>query len=181
MEKRIRRYYINQKQIAYKLLGGKCSNPNCLVPGGCVDWRCLQVDHINSKEKKKGAWNTYKEVIKDPLKYQLLCSNCNWIKRYEKEESSLVIDPFTPLPPVPYERTITLDTSTWIDGLDIPKILSGNPPMLKKDQPPIQCFNCGSRDFQRKKPTLILRSEGCFLIGYTCNGCGFNGWYQRPI
>ena len=75
----------------FKLLGDKCSNPDCLVPGRCRDLRCLQIDHVNgsgSKERKRfngHGPSFYKYVIKQikagSKKYQLLCANCNWIKR----------------------------------------------------------------------------------------------------
>jgi hypothetical protein len=71
-------------------LGGKCSNPECHTPGGETDWRCLQIDHINGggtkelREIKSRA--VYRRVIQGYPGYQLLCSNCNWIKRYEKHE-----------------------------------------------------------------------------------------------
>lgn len=73
-------------------LGGKC------VKCGFNDYRALQIDHIygngnkdREKMKKKGghAWNKYllslsdEELKKD---FQLLCANCNWIKRFEKRE-----------------------------------------------------------------------------------------------
>lgn len=80
-----------------KLLGGKCSNPNCLVVGGCTDSRCLQIDHINrsSPEHKKfrrtsGAEYYLRTILKEiksgSSNYQLLCANCNWIKRFENKE-----------------------------------------------------------------------------------------------
>ena len=81
-----------------QLLGGRCSNPNCLVPNGCSDWRCLQIDHVNGggcKEIKsfKTYWGYCHYVltqIKSGSKdYQLLCANCNWIKRYENEEGRI--------------------------------------------------------------------------------------------
>lgn len=66
-------------------LGGKC------VKCGFSDWRALQIDHVNSD----GAWERtmqsrsisafHNKVIreKDKGRYQLLCANCNWIKRYK--------------------------------------------------------------------------------------------------
>lgn len=78
-----------------QLLGGKCVNPNCLIIGGCPDWRCLHIDHVNgggNKERRKFK-NSYQyyiyvlEQIKSGSKdYQLLCANCNWIKRYKEKE-----------------------------------------------------------------------------------------------
>lgn len=78
-----------------KLLGSKCSNSNCLVPDGCKDPRCLQIDHVNgggNKEAKKfSAGSIYYKHILEQIKvgskdYQLLCANCNWIKRNENRE-----------------------------------------------------------------------------------------------
>ena len=69
-------------------LGGKC------VRCGFSDWRVLQIDHINGggvKEHKKIS-NTstfYKTVKTHKEKYQVLCANCNWIKRYENNETAL--------------------------------------------------------------------------------------------
>jgi hypothetical protein len=87
------------KAAAFKKLGGKCSNPACqwLNPDGsrgCTDHRCLQVDHVegggNAERKMKRSWDQralYKRVIEDEEgRYQLLCSNCNWIKRHEHGE-----------------------------------------------------------------------------------------------
>jgi len=76
------------KKIIMDLLGGRC------VRCGINDWRVLQIDHVNgggTKEKKRYGGNGYyihiirklKEGSKD---YQLLCANCNWIKKYENGE-----------------------------------------------------------------------------------------------
>ena len=56
---------------------------------GFSDIRALQIDHINgggSKERKTKSGKSYLyHVLKDLSKYQLLCANCNWIKRYEED------------------------------------------------------------------------------------------------
>lgn len=82
-------YYQKLRRLVLKKLGDKC----CLC--GFNDWRALQIDHVNgggSKEKKEVTGNYYrfvlKEIEKHPNKYQLLCANCNWIKRYEKDETA---------------------------------------------------------------------------------------------
>ena len=67
------------------LFGGKCQ---CC---GFSDPRALQVDHIDgggNQERKvlKGTGSRYKAVLADPARYQLLCANCNWIKREEEQE-----------------------------------------------------------------------------------------------
>jgi hypothetical protein len=85
------KYSKKLKTKAFTLLGGKCVNPyNLPHPDWCNYWRCLQVDHKNGggrKEKKKlGTNGIYNRVLKHPEEYQLLCSNCNWIKRYENKE-----------------------------------------------------------------------------------------------
>lgn len=70
-------------------LGNKC------VRCGFSDGRALQVDHIKNNGyvefKKYTARQIYQRVLKLPpeeLKknYQLLCANCNWIKKYETKE-----------------------------------------------------------------------------------------------
>jgi len=68
-------------------LGGKC------VKCGFMDIRALQIDHINGggrAERKVLNYQTiglYKKVLEDKEnKYQLLCANCNWIKKVEKRE-----------------------------------------------------------------------------------------------
>lgn len=81
--------YLKSKRIqAIEILGNKCCK--C----GFDDIRALQIDHINGgggKEiKSRGHYNMYKDIIETPLlsysKYQLLCANCNWIKRYKNNE-----------------------------------------------------------------------------------------------
>lgn len=81
-ERRIRQRLIN-------LLGGKCKK--C----GFSDKRALQVDHINaggSQERKQrnyvGNFHNHvrNSILNNENKYQLLCANCNWIKRFENNE-----------------------------------------------------------------------------------------------
>ncbi len=82
--------YVRTKNKNFRLkvlscLGNKCKR--C----GFSDRRALQIDHLNGggvKEKKLlGEYRMYKQVMNDTSnKYQLLCANCNWIKRYENNE-----------------------------------------------------------------------------------------------
>ena len=68
----------------------------CCVICGFEDDRALQIDHINgggSKELKTfpgHGKSYYKHVLesflKEENKYQLLCANCNWIKRDKNNE-----------------------------------------------------------------------------------------------
>jgi len=67
---------------AVVVLGGVC------VYCGITDIRVLQIDHIhnNGMEERRKTSNTqiYRKIIKDPNSrenYQILCANCNWIKR----------------------------------------------------------------------------------------------------
>lgn len=82
---------------AVALLGGKCSDPLCQwvnVDGtqGCTDERCLQIDHVNSGGRREffllGSGDAvYRKVIRTKgVGYQLLCANCNWIKRHNNQE-----------------------------------------------------------------------------------------------
>lgn len=78
------------KDKVYKKLGDKCSNPACQwlnADGtrGCTDRRCLQIDHVNGggNKDRRGCYITwYRKVFNDCSgAYQLICANCNWIKR----------------------------------------------------------------------------------------------------
>jgi len=92
-----KKYLQKLRMEIFQLLGSKCSNTNCLVPGGCNDLRCLQIDHVNGKgtQERKEAGNTfaYYRLVLKKLKegsrdYQLLCANCNWIKKSEQGENA---------------------------------------------------------------------------------------------
>jgi len=82
-------YSRNLRRAVVEALGGKC------VHCGFSDSRALQIDHINgggSKERKernyKGSYHKHviESFLKQENKYQLLCANCNWIKREENNE-----------------------------------------------------------------------------------------------
>lgn len=73
-----------RRQEAFRILGDVCSR--C----GFTDVRALQIDHKDgggtSDRKIHGTvWVAY-DVPKHPELYQLLCANCNWIKRVENGE-----------------------------------------------------------------------------------------------
>lgn len=84
-KKRQRRERLQQiKMKAFDTLGGVC------VHCGFNDPRALQIDHVNGNGKHdhpKRDDKYYKHVIGEAKhgspKYQLLCANCNWIKRHE--------------------------------------------------------------------------------------------------
>lgn len=70
---------------ALKTLGDKCTR--C----GISDYRVLQVDHVNGGGTRLGrlgqkGYALYIDVVRNPEKYQCLCANCNWIKKYENNE-----------------------------------------------------------------------------------------------
>lgn len=75
------------KQKIYDLLGGAVCK-RC----GFDDKRALQIDHINGggkQERKKihNLFTFYRHILKVNGKgYQILCANCNWIKRHENNE-----------------------------------------------------------------------------------------------
>ena len=69
------------------LLGGVCRV--C----GFDDQRALQFDHVHGDGKKdktdnRHGYSTYvlKSIMAKEGKFQLLCANCNWIKRAENHE-----------------------------------------------------------------------------------------------
>lgn len=79
---------------AINVLGGKC------VRCGYSDHRALQIDHVDGngykdtakQRQSRGSVGYYRKVIMDTAtgdtSYQILCANCNWIKRYENNEHS---------------------------------------------------------------------------------------------
>lgn len=82
---RIRKLQRRLREQVFDILGRKC------VRCGFDDIRALQVDHIEGggyKERKaKGTWTVYYNIIKTSGKgYQILCANCNVIKRIENKE-----------------------------------------------------------------------------------------------
>ena len=77
------------KEIRQKILdklGNRC------IKCSFKDIRALQIDHVNGggvKEIKTiGRTKKYYQMILDDTKnkYQILCANCNWIKRHENHE-----------------------------------------------------------------------------------------------
>lgn len=79
-----RNHYQKVRLKALNILGGKCCK--CSFD----DERALQIDHVNSdgaKEPHSGCSFFY-HVINTfgSGRFQVLCANCNWIKRREKEE-----------------------------------------------------------------------------------------------
>ena len=75
------------------LMGNRCLH--C----GFADYRALQIDHKkgdgyqcrHSKGSNVSTLSQYRKIIADPtliqtLDIQLLCANCNWIKRVENGE-----------------------------------------------------------------------------------------------
>ena len=92
-EKESERRVFHHRKLRIEILdtlGGKCKE--C----GFSDYRALQVDHVNgdgAEDRKNGMGRNHtRQVIESFLnnenKYQLLCANCNWIKRVENKEYS---------------------------------------------------------------------------------------------
>lgn len=73
-------------------LGGRC------VRCGFSDARALQVDHVHDDgyvdRKERGV--SFQRLMYNAIlageqdQYQLLCANCNWIKRWEATEAGLI-------------------------------------------------------------------------------------------
>jgi len=78
------------RQQAIEAFGGKC------VRCGFSDPRALQFDHIQGgghlerKATSQASYSWYKKLSSNPEayknKYQLLCANCNFIKRHTNKE-----------------------------------------------------------------------------------------------
>ena len=72
------------RAAAIVFLGSVC------VQCGFGDSRALQIDHVrsNGSEERRVLTPTaiYKRVLEVPADYQLLCANCNYIKRATANE-----------------------------------------------------------------------------------------------
>jgi len=73
------------KEKVFKKLGNVCSR--C----GYSDKRALCIDHKNGGGVKElrslSVFQYYKKVLEDTTgSYQILCHNCNWIKKWERKE-----------------------------------------------------------------------------------------------
>lgn len=88
-----REYVARLKKETFNILGNKCVKCNF------TDHRALQIDHIagggvkelsrrGSGQKYKGHYYSHvkNSILSGENVYQLLCANCNWIKRFENNE-----------------------------------------------------------------------------------------------
>ena len=85
-----RRAVQKYRTIVLNLLGNKC------VRCAFYDLRAIQIDHVNAggkaqMDKLGNSQKYYKHIIEQISlgsgEYQLLCANCNQIKRVENKES----------------------------------------------------------------------------------------------
>jgi hypothetical protein len=86
--------YQRHRERVFAILGDRC------VRCGFTDRRALQVDHIHGggsiRAKALGAWGALDEVVSHPdprSAFQMLCANCNWIKRAERNETRSGVAP----------------------------------------------------------------------------------------
>ena len=85
----VRRYRQKLRDGVFEKLGGECNY--C----GFSDYRALQVDHVNGggvKEQNRiGHSGILRKIrdLEDCGEYQLLCANCNWIKRHTRGEQGV--------------------------------------------------------------------------------------------
>lgn len=88
----VRRKIVTAKEARIAILD--CLGHRC-VRCGFEDDRALQIDHRRSngaEDRRHGRKNHYHLILAhiqespDQDEYQILCANCNWIKRHEMEE-----------------------------------------------------------------------------------------------
>ena len=81
-----REYYRKAVRKVFALFGSKCFR--C----GFDDLRALQLDHVEGggrAHRRKTGSHLYARILsgkESKEQFQLLCANCNWIKRHEKNE-----------------------------------------------------------------------------------------------
>lgn len=83
---------IKREEALIKISGNPPKCNRC----GFSDIRILQIDHVDGGGQREAdkfvtTYDFHKYILKAPLneileKYQVLCPNCNWIKRIEKGE-----------------------------------------------------------------------------------------------
>lgn len=83
-EERSARSYNRARSAVLEVLGGVC------VRCGFDDPRALQIDHVNGGGKAdrrcRGSRKLYSAIVAGEPGFQLLCANCNTIKRVENGE-----------------------------------------------------------------------------------------------
>jgi NUMOD3 motif len=94
LNNRRRRQKLRMEVIAQ--YGSRCASPTCRWQNedgtlGCTDARLLQLDHKagggTQERGKMGVEAMWKKAQQDTSDaYQLLCSNCNWLKAHIKRE-----------------------------------------------------------------------------------------------
>jgi len=84
------KYTENLRTQVYDLLGHTCRKCDF------SDKRALQIDHVHGGGNEehaqiKNAQKFLKKVIAEAATgaYQILCANCNWIKRHERDENPI--------------------------------------------------------------------------------------------
>lgn len=81
-----RKYIRRLRAAVIAVLGGRC------VRCAFTDVRALQIDHVEGggtqERRSLSGAALCRKILRDPAsgKYQLLCANCNWIKRAERGE-----------------------------------------------------------------------------------------------
>lgn len=83
-----RRWALRLKRKTFALFGSVCHRCDF------GDIRALQIDHKNGargmrQSKLRAGAPLYAAILrgdKNPKDFQLLCANCNWIKRFERKE-----------------------------------------------------------------------------------------------
>lgn len=89
-ENAARRYW-ERRLLVVARLGGKC------VECGYQDFRALQIDHVNGGGTIENRTTDASCYLRKLLmlsdedlhqSYQLLCANCNWVKRWERNEAN---------------------------------------------------------------------------------------------
>lgn len=88
-----KRHFYRDKILDH--LGNRCNSPNCPIPKDKMDFRVLQIDHLNGKgcEERKSFSTVlyyykfvYEKILEGSKEYQLLCPYCNTLKKIEQKE-----------------------------------------------------------------------------------------------
>jgi hypothetical protein len=84
-----RKFHEKLRMSVFEALGGQ----RCVRCGYDTDMRVLHFDHKHggglAEKRRLGVVAMYHRMIEHPDDYQVLCANCNWIKKFDNNEMSV--------------------------------------------------------------------------------------------
>mgnify|MGYP001558576698 CR=1 FL=1 len=154
-------YYSKLRDAAIIKLGGKCTK--C----GYIDVRALQIDHIHGGGTEEvhriGHQEIFRRILAGEEGYQILCANCNWIKRDERKE---------------FANSVNKEQARMIERMGWEKLAETS--QVIKHGETLKCLTCGSAE-GCKLISILLKKENMKLVRFLCKGCNKVSYYKTPF